>query len=284
MRQMFGLVTKTLTTRIVRSLHTTSQLSTLLVNESDGVRHVVLNNPKKRNVLSLAMIERLREVIVDSPSLRCVVVSSNGPVFSSGHDLKELTTQTSEEYHRKVFDSCGQLMLSLQKLNVPVICQVNGLAAAAGCQLVAASDIVIASDKSKFSTPGASVGLFCSTPAIPLSRSVNLKAAAYMLMTGNTITAYEALKCGLVSRVVSESDINSETQNVVNAILCKSKSVIALGKHFFYSQINQNLETAYCNGSQVMVTNLGLRDAQEGIEAFIGKRTPLWSHSTDRYK
>ena len=214
------------------------------------------------------------------PELIYNINRSNGPVFSSGHDLKELMPSKGREYHQRVFDACSQLMLSIRDIEVPVICEVNGLAAAAGCQLVAASDIAIASSKSMFSTPGASVGLFCSTPAIPLSRSVSLKTCAYMLMTGQPITAQEALQSGLVSRVVNEEELTDETQNVVNSILSKSKGVIALGKKFFYSQINENLETAYNNGSRVMCDNLGLADGREGISAFVEKRSPQWSHSS----
>ncbi|KAH9402127.1 Enoyl-CoA hydratase domain-containing protein 3, mitochondrial [Tyrophagus putrescentiae] len=159
---------------------------------------------------------------------------------------------------------------------------VAGLAAAAGCQLAASCDIVLATEHSTFSTPGADVGLFCSTPGIAVSRSANLKMAAYMVLTGRSITANEALVAGLITRVVqNDSELQSETDAVLQSILAKSRSVIALGKKFFYRQIELDLPTAYSQGSCTMVDNLQLKDGQEGIKAFIGKRKPAWSHSSE---
>ncbi|XP_068200594.1 enoyl-CoA hydratase domain-containing protein 3, mitochondrial [Palaemon carinicauda] len=192
--------------------------------------------------------------------------------------MDEQTTKEGRAYHMEVFDSCSRLMLALQSLKVPVIAKVNGIAAAAGCQLVASCDIVIATDKSSFSTPGGNVGIFCSTPGIPLVRCVPRKVAAHMLLTGLPISADEALRAGLVSKVVPESELDSEVERTVDAILNKSKVVIALGKSFMYRQLELKVEDAYREGSNVMVDNINMIDGQEGINSFIEKRKPNWSH------
>jgi enoyl-CoA hydratase/carnithine racemase len=250
-----------------------------LVTEQNGVRKITLNNPKKRNALSLAMLESLSKNLIDSENLRCIVINANGPAFSGGHDLKELTSVTGSEYHKKVFNFCSHVMLRIRELPLPVIAQVDGIAAAAGCQLAAACDIVVATDNSTFSTPGASVGLFCSTPGVAVARAANTKTAAYMLLTGRPITAQEALRAGLISRLVSKDKLEEETAQITESICSKSKSVIALGKQFFYHQLDLDVGDAYSEGSGVMTDNLTLMDAQEGIESFIGKRKPSWTHS-----
>ncbi|KFW82851.1 hypothetical protein N305_06178, partial [Manacus vitellinus] len=173
---------------------------------------------------------------------------------------------------------CMQVMTLIQKLPVPVIAKVNGLATAAGCQLVASCDIAVASEKSKFATPGVNIGLFCSTPAVALGRSLPRKVALEMLFTGEPLSAHEALMHGLVSRVVPEDKLEEETMKISHKICESSKSVLALGKATFYRQITQDLDTAYKMTTQVMVDNLTLRDGQEGIEAFIQKRKPVWTH------
>lgn len=251
------------------------------VTQEKGVRRIVLNNPKKRNALSLEMIETLHQNLVkgNDSSLRCIILSAEGPAFSSGHDLKELTKETGCSQHEKVFGACSNLMVTLQKLPVPVIAQVRGIAAAAGCQLVASCDIVVASEKSTFSTPGATVGLFCSTPGVAVARAVPRKMASYMLLTGIPISADEALKCGLVSKVVPEDQLEGETQRIAEAICRLSYPVIALGKSFFYKQIEMDQSSAYRNAEAVMVNNLRLEEAQEGISAFFQKRLPSWRNA-----
>ncbi|GFY70275.1 enoyl-CoA hydratase domain-containing protein 3, mitochondrial [Trichonephila inaurata madagascariensis] len=251
-----------------------------IVAMNNGVKQITLNNPKKRNALSSAMLDKLRKDVFDdvqNTNLRCIILQSNGPVFSSGHDLKELS-QSDEKTREDIFKKCSEFMVGLRNVPVPVIGVVNGLAAAAGCQLIASCDITIASTKSQFSTPGASVGLFCSTPGVAVSRNVPLKIASYMLFTGNNLNANDAVKYGLISRAVEEQDLDKEVEEVIQSILCKSRSVLALGKKFFYNQLDKKIEEAYSIGSDVMVKNLAHKEAKEGIEAFFQKRPPTWSH------
>ncbi|XP_015279514.1 PREDICTED: enoyl-CoA hydratase domain-containing protein 3, mitochondrial [Gekko japonicus] len=241
-------------------------------------RNVVLSNPRRRNALSLAMLKSLRkDLLRDSPDLRVIIISGEGPVFSSGHDLKELSREAGEKYHLEVFETCAELMTLLSKLPVPIIAKVNGLATAAGCQLVASCDIAVASEESTFATPGVNVGLFCSTPAVPVGRSLPRKVALEMLFTGEPITAREALLHGLVSRVVPAEKLEDETLRIARKICESSRSVLALGKAAFYKQMAQDVETAYRTTAKVMVDNLALEDGREGIEAFLCKRKPTWS-------
>ncbi|XP_073508506.1 enoyl-CoA hydratase domain-containing protein 3, mitochondrial isoform X3 [Phyllobates terribilis] len=279
-----------------------------------------MNNPQKRNALSLAMLQSLEKDLlheVDDKDLRVIVIAdttykrkhsvthvltkldlmglvlyighldicymsdTNGPVFSSGHNLKEFTATHGKAYHADVFNACVQLMTAIQTIPVPVIAQVNGLATAAGCQLVASCDIAVASEKSRFATPGVNVGLFCSTPAVALGRAVPRKVALEMLFTGEPISAHDALMHGLVSKVVPEDSLEAETMKIAHKICQASRIVVALGKATFYKQISQSLEEAYRLTSQVMLQNLMLKDGQEGIEAFTQKRKPVWTNSLE---
>uniref|UniRef100_A0A3B4AMA5 Enoyl-CoA hydratase domain-containing protein 3, mitochondrial n=1 Tax=Periophthalmus magnuspinnatus TaxID=409849 RepID=A0A3B4AMA5_9GOBI len=256
-----------------------------LTQQHNGIRRITLNNPKKRNALSLFMLESLRKSIlneVDSEDLRVIVISANGPVFSSGHDLKELTSAQGREHHTQVFKTCSEVMSLIQDIPVPVIAMVNGVATAAGCQLVASCDIVIASEKSTFATPGVNVGLFCSTPAVAIGRAVPRKVALEMLFTGTPISAHDALLHGLVSKVVPENRLEEETLAIAQRICDASQPVVALGKATFYRQMAQGRDAAYAIASKVMVDNLALRDGQEGIRAFIEKRKPVWSHKAEK--
>uniref|UniRef100_A0A674HC19 Enoyl-CoA hydratase domain-containing protein 3, mitochondrial n=1 Tax=Taeniopygia guttata TaxID=59729 RepID=A0A674HC19_TAEGU len=248
---------------------------------------IVLNNPRRRNALSLPMLQSLRRDLlhdVQSRELRVIVIAAEGPVFCSGHDLKELSSEDDVKHHSQVFELCAEVMTLIQKLPVPVIAKVNGLATAAGCQLVASCDIAVASEKSQFATPGVNIGLFCSTPAVALGRSLPRKVALEMLFTGEPLSAHEALMHGLVSKVVPEDKLEEETMKISQKICESSKSVLALGKATFYRQITQDLDTAYKITTKVMVDNLTLRDGQEGIEAFVQKRKPVWSHSQEEKK
>uniref|UniRef100_A0A3Q4H5X4 Enoyl-CoA hydratase domain-containing protein 3, mitochondrial n=2 Tax=Neolamprologus brichardi TaxID=32507 RepID=A0A3Q4H5X4_NEOBR len=256
-----------------------------LKQQSDGIRRIILNNPKKRNALSLSMLESLRENIladVDSDDLRVVILSAKGPVFSSGHDLKELTSAQGREYHTKVFHTCSEVMTLIQDIPVPVIAMVNGVATAAGCQLVASCDIAVVTEKSTFATPGVSVGLFCSTPAVAIGRVVPRKVAMEMLFTGTPISAHDALLHGLVSKVVPEEQLEEETLAIAQRICKASRPVVALGKATFQRQMAQGRDAAYATASKVMVDNLALRDGQEGVRAFIEKRKPVWSHKAEK--
>ncbi|MCL4127509.1 UNVERIFIED_CONTAM: hypothetical protein GTU68_056613 [Idotea baltica] len=185
------------------------------------------------------------------------------------------------EHHSEIFQSCSELMIGMNKAPFPIIAEVNGIAAAAGCQFVASCDIVIASDKSSFVTPGANFGIFCSTPGIPLVRNTPKKVAADMLLTGLPLSAREAFNAGLVSAVVPEEDLQMETQKRVDAICNKSRSVVELGKKFMYEQISLPLEDAYRFGKKVMVDNVNMKDGQEGIQSFIQKRKPVWTHERE---
>ncbi|XP_077355336.1 enoyl-CoA hydratase domain-containing protein 3, mitochondrial [Festucalex cinctus] len=257
----------------------------LTVRKQDsGIRRIILNNPKKRNALSLSMLESLREDIltdVDSQDLRVIIISAEGPVFSSGHDLKELTSAQGREYHTRVFHECSQLMTLIQDVPVPVIAMVNGVATAAGCQLVASCDVALASDKSTFATPGVNVGLFCSTPAVAIGRAVPRKVAMEMLLTGTPISAHDALLHGLLSKVVPEERLEAETLAIARRVCQASRPVVALGKATFQRQMSQGRDAAYATASKVMVDNLALRDGQEGIQAFIEKRKPVWNHRAE---
>ncbi|XP_008835534.1 enoyl-CoA hydratase domain-containing protein 3, mitochondrial [Nannospalax galili] len=249
--------------------------------QRDGIRNIVLSNPKKRNALSLAMLKSLRSDILheaESKDLKVIIISGEGPVFSSGHDLKELTGEQGHDYHTEVFQTCSEVMMLIQNHPVPIIAMVNGLATAAGCQLIASCDIAVASERSSFATPGVNIGLFCSTPAVALGRAVPRKVALEMLFTGEPISAQEALLHGLISKVVPEEQLEDTTMRIAKKIASLSRSVVALGKATFYKQLPQDLRTAYYLTSQAMVDNLALQDGQEGINAFIQKRKPIWSH------
>lgn len=249
--------------------------------ERDGVGHITLENEKTRNSLSLEMMNSIQQNILmhqNNPSVRCFVLSAKGHVFSAGHNLKELTPDKGSAFHNQVFSKCSELLGVILKAPVPIIARVDGLAAAAGCQLVASCDVVVCSDKSSFSTPGASFGIFCSTPGIAVARAVPRMKASYMLFTGLPINAHEAVQAGLVSKVVPSEQLDREIEIVCDAIKSKSRSVIALGKKFYYEQISMDINSAYREGEQVMVRNLSLSDGQEGITSFVEKRKPLWKH------
>uniref|UniRef100_A0A1A8DVR8 Enoyl-CoA hydratase domain-containing protein 3, mitochondrial n=1 Tax=Nothobranchius kadleci TaxID=1051664 RepID=A0A1A8DVR8_NOTKA len=256
-----------------------------VTRQSNGIRRIILNNPKKRNALSLSMLESLRENIrtgADCDHLRVIIISATGPVFSSGHDLKELTSSQGREHHTKVFNTCTEVMTLIQDVPVPVVAMVNGVATAAGCQLVASCDIVVATDKSTFATPGVNVGLFCSTPAVAIGRAVPRKVAMEMLFTGSPISAHDALLHGLISKVVPEERLEEETLAIAQRICRTSRPVVALGKATFQRQMAQGRDAAYATASKVMVDNLAMRDGQEGIRAFIEKRRPVWSHEAGK--
>ncbi|XP_049330313.1 enoyl-CoA hydratase domain-containing protein 3, mitochondrial [Astyanax mexicanus] len=272
--------------RRLLSSGSTRAVSSLTIREQeDGIRRIILNNPKKRNALSLAMLNSLREDILtdlDNNNLRVIIISAQGPVFSSGHDLKELTSAQGREYHTSVFQACSEVMAAIQDAPVPVIAMVNGIATAAGCQLVASCDIAVATDKSTFATPGVNVGLFCSTPGVALGRAVPRKVAMEMLFTGRPITAHEALLHGLVSKVVSEAHLEEETLGIARRVCESSRPVVAMGKATFQRQMAQPRDVAYATATAVMVDNLSLRDGQEGIRAFIEKRRPVWTNSDEK--
>ncbi|XP_045521856.1 enoyl-CoA hydratase domain-containing protein 3, mitochondrial isoform X1 [Pieris brassicae] len=254
----------------------------LIIKEENGTREITLNHEKTRNSLSLDMMSNLIKAVnlnKEDISLRAIILSANGNIFSAGHNLKELQASTGINQHKLVFNKASELMKSIVQSPVPVIAKVNGFAAAAGCQLVATCDIIICSETSKFSTPGADFGVFCSTPGIAIGRSVPKSRAMYMLLTGEPITAQEAYESGLVTKVVPTQDLDSEVNHVIEKIKLKSRSVISIGKEFYYKQIDLGLFDAYKLGEDVMVQTINSNDGQEGIRSFVEKRKAVWGHT-----
>ncbi len=253
----------------------------LLVAADEGQAYVTLNRPEKRNALSLELMEELiaalREVSAQAAT-RAIVLAGAGPAFSAGHDLSEMVGR-DEAFYRELFGVCTVLMETIHELPQPVIAKVHGIATAAGCQLVAACDLAVAADGTRFGTPGVKIGLFCSTPMVPLSRAVGRKRAMQLLLTGETIDASTALDWGLVNRVVAARELDGAVAELVDAIARSSPSTIATGKRAFYAQVDQAEHDAYEQCKVVMAENALDRDAQEGISAFLQKRAPHWHGS-----
>jgi enoyl-CoA hydratase/carnithine racemase len=257
----------------------TLQAAPILLHETaGGVCRLTLNRPDKRNALSqelLSELDTLLPQLAADRTIRVVVLAANGPVFSSGHDLKEMTGCHEAQY-RELFTLCSRVMYQLRRLPQPVIARVQGLATAAGCQLVAACDLVVASADAAFATPGVKIGLFCTTPMVPLVRAIPAKPALEMLLTGKPISAQRAYELGLVNRVVPAAQLDRAVQEFVDAILSSSPMTIALGKAAFYDQLSADEETAYARATEVMTDNATRFDAQEGMKAFLQKRPPQW--------
>ena len=254
-------------------------LHTVSLTTGGPVARITLDRPERRNALSLeAMSEvttALRAVGRD-PVARVVVIGGNGPAFSAGHDLSEMVDNPDESFYTTLFDACIEMMLAIHELRLPVIARVHGVATAAGCQLVAACDLAVASDDARFATPGVNIGLFCSTPMVPISRAIGRKRALEMLLTGEMIDATTAAEWGLVNRVVPRDRLDGEVDALAARIATASRTVVAIGKRAFYAQEAVDEETAYGKAAPVMVANAMLPDAQEGMRAFIEKRPPLW--------
>jgi enoyl-CoA hydratase/carnithine racemase len=239
---------------------------------------VTLNRPQRRNALSLALMQELIDCLSEIGSrrdLRAVILAANGTVFSAGHDLSEMVGRDVSEY-RRLFDVCTELMEKLQSIPQPVIAEVQGIATAAGCQLVATCDLAIASEDAAFATPGVRIGLFCTTPMVALSRAIGRKRALEMLLTGELIDAHRAADWGLVNRVVAADRLRAETRQLAGRIAQASDMVVALGKQAFYTQIDLDQPKAYAYAKEVMSTNALAQDAQEGISSFLEKRIPCW--------
>ncbi len=244
-----------------------------------GVHTLTLNTPKRFNVLGEAMLGALEaalEQVRADPQARVVVLAAAGKAFCAGHDLKEMKAQSDLIYYQSLFARCSRLMLSLQQLPVPVIAQVQGLATAAGCQLVAQCDLAVSVDTARFGVNGIDAGLFCATPSVPLVRNMPPKLAMEMLVTGEFIDAAEARARGLVNRVVPVAELERETEGLVAAILAKPREALAIGKQLFYQQREMGVAAAYQLASQTMACNMVHPVAQEGVQAFIDKRAPRW--------
>jgi enoyl-CoA hydratase/carnithine racemase len=238
----------------------------------------VLNRPEKRNALSLELMEEMIEALNEVSSrseIRVVVIEGAGPAFSAGHDLSEMTGR-DEAFLARLFDRCSVMMETLHEVPQPVIAKVHGIATAAGCQLVAACDLAVAAEGTRFATPGVNIGLFCSTPMVPVSRAVGRKRAMELLLTGSPIDASTALDWGLVNRVVPGEELEAAVAELVQAIARSSAYTVATGKRAFYSQIDRTEHEAYEHCESVMTTNALAHDAQEGMSAFLEKRQPVW--------
>jgi enoyl-CoA hydratase/carnithine racemase len=269
------------------SARTTSQLNdqAVLMREREGdIAVLTLNRPAARNSLSEALLGALSVASSDiaaDRSIRAVVLAANGPAFCAGHDLKELTGRRSDAdggraYFRHIMSVCSAMMQQIVNLPQPVIAAVQGVASAAGCQLVASCDLAIASSAAKFATPGVDIGLFCSTPMVALSRNVPRKAAMEMLLTGDMVAAEHAARIGLINRVVAPGEERTAALVLAQQVASKSSYVLKIGKQAFYRQAELSLAEAYDFASEVMTENMMARDAEEGICAFIDKRAPKW--------
>jgi len=258
----------------------------ILIKEScdNGLLRLVMNNLDQKNALSENMMNILIDEIKGAssdPSIKVIVLAANGNVFCSGHDLKEITAareneDSGEDYFKNLFNSCSSLMELIVNIPQPVIAEVDGVATAAGCQLVASCDLAIASHESKFATPGVNIGLFCSTPMVALSRNVNKKNAMEMLLTGDFINAEKAKEIGLINNTAPKEELTIEVSKLAEKIASKSSVTVSIGKKAFYAQAEMNLSEAYKYTSQIMKDNLLNDDAKEGIDAFIEKRSPDW--------
>ena len=253
----------------------------LLRSDADGIATLTLNRPAQYNALSEELLTSLQcelDQIAQDEMLRAVIIAAEGKAFCAGHDLKEMRASEERAVHQALFDRCGHMMMTIHRLPQPVIACVNGIATAAGCQLVANCDLAVAAEDARFAVSGINVGLFCSTPAVPLSRNLLRKQAMQMLLTGDFISAQEALAYGLVNEVVAAEDLHSATQTLAAKIANKSAHAIRLGKEMFYKQLPMDLAEAYAYASERMACNMDSHDAREGIDAFIQKRKPGWKH------
>ena len=265
----------------VPSLIDTNSNEPLVIRENAGnVVTLTLNSPKQFNALSVelltAMQAQLNDITQDT-SIQVLVIAANGKAFCAGHNLKEMRANPDEAFQRALFEQCSQMMLTINRMPQVVIAKVEGIATAAGCQLVAACDLAVASDNTKFATSGINVGLFCSTPAVAVSRNLSRKQAFEMLITGEFIDAYTALQQGLINRVASAEQLDQTLQSLIEAITAKSSVAVRTGKNMFYKQLDMELAEAYEYAAEVMTCNMMADDVSEGIDAFIEKRPAVWT-------
>ena len=261
-------------------------MNDLIIDDiKDSILKITLNNPSHQNTLSLDVINRLKKIIEDADNnneVKVIILTSSGKIFSAGHNLKEINTHRTDkdkglDFFTSLINSCSDLMLSIIHNSKPVIAEVNGVATAAGCQLVASCDLAYASDSSKFATPGVNIGLFCSTPMVALSRLVKNKHAMEMLLTGDFIQADKAKSIGLINNFFKEEYLTKETFLIADKIRKKSSLTLKIGKKAFYKQSEMKITDAYKYASEVMIKNMMEKDSEEGIKAFIEKRKPNWN-------
>ena len=260
-------------------------MSNLIIEDlKDSILKITLNNPSQQNTLSLQFINDLKKIFENADSndeIKVIILSSSGKVFSAGHNLKEIKSHRQDkdqglQFFKDLINSCSDLMLKIIHNSKPVIAEVNGIATAAGCQLVASCDLAYASQVSKFATPGVNIGLFCSTPMVALSRVVKNKHSMEMLLTGDFIDADKAKSIGLINNYFSEDKLVNETREMAVKIANKSSQTVKIGKKAFYNQAEMNIADAYRYSSQIMIENMMNKDSEEGIAAFLEKRTPKW--------
>jgi enoyl-CoA hydratase/carnithine racemase len=247
----------------------------------DGVAFVRLSRAPRRNALGLEFMQSLENAIIElasDASVEVLVIEADGPAFSAGHDIAEMLDR-DERYYVELFSRCSMLMQALRRAPQPVIAKVDGVATAAGCQLVAGCDLAVVSDRSKFATPGVRIGLFCSTPMVPISRAIGMKRALEMLFTGEAIDAPTALDWGLVNRIVPADQLDAAVVALARQIMAFSPATLALGKRAFYEQLGLDETSAYSAMTSVMVENALLPTAREGMRAFVEKRPPVWPDS-----
>ena len=253
----------------------------LVLEQKDarGAVTITLNRPQAFNALSEGLLDALQAAldrVAADDTARVVVIAAAGKAFCAGHDLKEMRAEPSQGYYERLFAQCGRMMMSLQKLPVPVIAKVQGIATAAGCQLVAQCDLAVAVREARFAVSGVNLGLFCSTPSVALSRNLGRKAAFEMLVTGDFISAEQAREKGLVNRVVDAAQIDDEIEALVSRIVAKPRVALAMGKALFYRQLEEGLQAAYDDAARTMACNMMDGSALEGVQAFIDKRPPRW--------
>jgi enoyl-CoA hydratase/carnithine racemase len=251
-------------------------------HDSRGVVTLILNRPQAFNALSEAMLATLQcelDTIAEDDAVRVVVLAAEGKAFCAGHDLKQMRAKPSLEYYERLFSQCSKMMLAIQRLPVPVLARVQGVATAAGCQLVAMCDLAVAASTAKFAVSGVNLGLFCSAPGVALSRNVLRKAAFEMLVTGEFISAQEAKVRGLINRVAEPEQLDAEVEKLVATIIAKPRVAVAMGKEFFYRQIELGIASAYEAAAQTMACNMMDDAALEGVQAFIDKRPPRWPNN-----
>lgn len=246
----------------------------------NGIVRLTLNRPQAFNALSEAMLAELQtalERIDGDPAARIVILAAAGKAFCTGHDLREMRAEPSQAYYERLFGTCARMMMTIQRLSKPVIAEVQGVATAAGCQLVAMCDLAVAAEGSRFAVSGINLGLFCSTPSVALSRNVSRKVALEMLLTGDFISAQEARDYGLVNRVEPAEQLQYATEALALRILAKPQVAIEMGKRLFYAQLENGIEQAYALAGETMACNMMHPDTLEGVQAFLEKRRPSWT-------
>lgn len=250
-----------------------------VTRDTRGVVRFTLNRAQAFNALSEAMLDALQrelDLLAADDGVRVLVIAGAGKAFCAGHDLKEMRAEPALGYYERLFAQCGRMMMSLQRMPVPVIARVHGIATAAGCQLVAMCDLAVAASDARFAVSGVNLGLFCSTPSVALARNVGRKAAFEMLVTGDFIDAAQAREKGLVNRVVEPARLDAEIDELADSIVAKPRVAVAIGKQLFYRQIELGIEAAYDDAGRTMACNMMDQAALEGVQAFIEKRRPAW--------